>query len=220
MPTGFSLQPCSRGGRRAWREEPGALLRLSGCRPGLMGECISLPLYQPLSGPILISFLPLGSSHHTSHYLVPLPTVASKPHQPFWFGFQEGGGAPWSGPGQLARYNSTRRLREGWEGLLGLGLLFWGALGGKVKWSEVIQSCPTLCDPMDCSLPGSPIHGIFQARVLEVKSWWNFMLECSLDFCKAPDEMLQVLTVKLKKYGQVDGGLSGLKKYSWFTTLC
>ena len=36
----------------------------------------------------------------------------------------------------------------------------------KVK-SEVTQSCPTLSDPMDCSLPGSSIHGIFQARVLE-----------------------------------------------------
>ena len=33
--------------------------------------------------------------------------------------------------------------------------------------SEVPQSCPTLSDPMDCSLPGSSIHGIFQARVLE-----------------------------------------------------
>ena len=33
--------------------------------------------------------------------------------------------------------------------------------------SEVAQSCPTLCDPMDCSLPGSSIHGIFQARILE-----------------------------------------------------
>ena len=33
--------------------------------------------------------------------------------------------------------------------------------------SEVTQSCPTLCDPMDCSLPGSSVHGIFQARVLE-----------------------------------------------------
>jgi len=33
--------------------------------------------------------------------------------------------------------------------------------------SEVTQSCPTLHDPMDCSLPGSPAHGIFQARVLE-----------------------------------------------------
>ena len=33
--------------------------------------------------------------------------------------------------------------------------------------SEAAQSCPTLSDPMDCSLPGSSIHGIFQARVLE-----------------------------------------------------
>ena len=33
--------------------------------------------------------------------------------------------------------------------------------------SEVTQSCPTLSDTMDCSLPGSSIHGIFQARVLE-----------------------------------------------------
>ena len=32
---------------------------------------------------------------------------------------------------------------------------------------EVAQSCPTLCDPMDCSLPGSSIHGISQAKVLE-----------------------------------------------------
>ena len=32
---------------------------------------------------------------------------------------------------------------------------------------EVGQSCPTLRDPMDCSLPGSSVHGIFQARVLE-----------------------------------------------------
>ena len=33
--------------------------------------------------------------------------------------------------------------------------------------SEVAQSCPTCSDPMDCSLPGSSVHGIFQARVLE-----------------------------------------------------
>ena len=43
--------------------------------------------------------------------------------------------------------------------------------------SEVAQSCPTLRDPMDCSLPGSTIHGIFQARVLEwvaiAFSEWN-----------------------------------------------
>ena len=33
--------------------------------------------------------------------------------------------------------------------------------------SEVTQSCPTLSNPTDCNLPGSSIHGIFQARVLE-----------------------------------------------------
>ena len=33
--------------------------------------------------------------------------------------------------------------------------------------SEVCQSCPTLCDPMDCSPPGSSVHGILQARILE-----------------------------------------------------
>ena len=37
----------------------------------------------------------------------------------------------------------------------------------QVKWSEVAQSCLTLCDPIDCSLPGSSVHGIFQAIVLE-----------------------------------------------------
>ena len=45
--------------------------------------------------------------------------------------------------------------------------------------SEVAQLCPTLSDPMDCSLPGSSIHGIFQARVLE----WGaitFSVKCSL----------------------------------------
>ena len=35
------------------------------------------------------------------------------------------------------------------------------------KWSEVVQSCLTLCDPTDCSLPGSSVYGIFQARALE-----------------------------------------------------
>ena len=33
--------------------------------------------------------------------------------------------------------------------------------------SEVAKSCPTLCNAKDCSLPGSSVHGIFQARVLE-----------------------------------------------------
>ena len=37
----------------------------------------------------------------------------------------------------------------------------------KVVVVEIAQSCPTLCDPMDCSLPGSSDHGILQARILE-----------------------------------------------------
>ena len=61
--------------------------------------------------------------------------------------------------------------------------------------SEVAQSCLTLHDPMDCRLPGSSIHGIFQARVLE---WgaiafprstglptlkWLFFLICLWNYC-------------------------------------
>ena len=33
--------------------------------------------------------------------------------------------------------------------------------------ARLLQLCPTLCDPIDCSLPGSSVHGVFQARVLE-----------------------------------------------------
>ena len=36
-----------------------------------------------------------------------------------------------------------------------------------VRFSSIAQLCPTLCDPMDCSLPGSLVHGIFQAWILE-----------------------------------------------------
>ena len=36
-----------------------------------------------------------------------------------------------------------------------------------IPYRNVAQSCPTLCDPTDCSLPGSSVHGIFQAIVLE-----------------------------------------------------
>ena len=38
---------------------------------------------------------------------------------------------------------------------------------GSVQFSSVTQSCPTLCDPVDCSPPGSSVHGILQARILE-----------------------------------------------------
>ena len=47
------------------------------------------------------------------------------------------------------------------------GLPFPSPMHESESESEVTQSCPTLSDPTDCSLPGSSIHGIFQARVLE-----------------------------------------------------
>ena len=53
--------------------------------------------------------------------------------------------------------------------------------------SEVAQSCLTLIDPMDCSLPGFSIHGIFQARVLE----WGAIAFSDLLQCKITMHQLQ-----------------------------
>ena len=56
--------------------------------------------------------------------------------------------------------------------------------------SQVTQPCPTLFDPMDCSPPGSSVHGIFQARVLE---WGAIAFSeksiyfCFIDYAKAFD---------------------------------
>ena len=63
--------------------------------------------------------------------------------------------------------------------------------------SEVAQSCPTFSDPMDCSLPGSSVHGIFQARVLE----WG-----AIAFSVAVSSTLKVSLMHPK-----DAGSSGLK---------
>ena len=52
---------------------------------------------------------------------------------------------------------------------------------------EVAQSSPTLSDPMDCSLPGSSIHGVFQARVLEwgaiafSRTVWRFLKKLEIE---------------------------------------
>ena len=63
-------------------------------------------------------------------------------------------------------------LKQGWDSSCGeLEHNDWQSWWNKQKswWpiSEVTQLCPTLCDPMDCSLPASFVHEIFQARVLE-----------------------------------------------------
>ena len=74
----------------------------------------------------------------------------------------------------------------------------------KKKWSEVAQSCLTLCDPMDCSLPGFSVHGIFQARVLE---WVAISLkgnakECSnyhtIPLISHSNNMLKILQARLQ----------------------
>ena len=61
------------------------------------------------------------------------------------------------------------RLPHPWDssGKNTSGLPFPSPMHEVKSESEVAQSCPTLCDPMDCSLPGSSVHGIFQARVVE-----------------------------------------------------
>ena len=58
---------------------------------------------------------------------------------------------------------STQKLTSGPWTTYSMVPCIWS----EVKWSEVAQLCPTLCDPMDCSLPGSSVYGIFQARILE-----------------------------------------------------
>ena len=70
---------------------------------------------------------------------------------------------------RLHRWQPTR-LPHPWDSPgknTGVGCHFLLQCRKEKSESEVVQSCPTLCDPMDCSLPGSSIHGISQARVLE-----------------------------------------------------
>ena len=62
------------------------------------------------------------------------------------------------------------RLRRPWDSPgknTGVGCHFLLQCMEMKSESEVARSCPTLCDPMDYSPPGSSVHGIFQARVLE-----------------------------------------------------
>ena len=63
--------------------------------------------------------------------------------------------------------------------------------------SEVAQSCPTLRNPMDCSLPGSYIHGIFQARVLEwgAIAFWTPSMTVETGKVKSVDIVFFLITI-------------------------
>ena len=88
-------------------------------------------------------------------------------------------------------WRQPTRLRHTWDSPgknTGVGCHFFLQCMKVKSESEVAQSSPTLLDPMDCSLPGSSIHGIFQARVLE----WDAIAFS----CLRPRES-QTLRVKL-----------------------
>ena len=79
---------------------------------------------------------------------------------------------------QAHRWQPTR-LRRPWDSPgknTGVGCHFLLQCMKVKSESEVAQWCPTLSDPMDCSLPGSSVHGIFQARVLEWGAIYSFII--------------------------------------------
>ena len=80
--------------------------------------------------------------------------------------------------------------------------------------SEVAQSCPTLSDPMDCSLPGSSIHGIFQARVLE----WGAIAFSAIK--KNTFESVLMRWMKLEPIIQSEVSQKEKHQYSILTHIC
>ena len=78
---------------------------------------------------------------------------------------------PWVGKGSARREmvavgsneNAPANVCPSWQSVVYQPTVF--PLHGQTE--GCVQSCPTLCDPMDCSPPGSSVHGILQARILE-----------------------------------------------------
>ena len=120
------------------------------------------PFPSPQPGLLLLLFIYL-LYHNACGVLVPRPgiepmppTVAARsPNHwatrkvPAWLFKQQG----WRGKSHLPWV--------GWE-------RWWGAGRGNQSVKVLVsQSCPTLCNPVDCTQPGSSVHGIFQARTLE-----------------------------------------------------
>ena len=67
----------------------------------------------------------------------------------------------------MCRYYFDKKNFEGKKRRMGGGKEQKAERKGKKGKSEVAQLCPTLCDPMDCRPPGSSVHGISQASILE-----------------------------------------------------
>ena len=93
--------------------------------------------------------------------------------------------------------------------------------GMKVKSeSEVAQSCPTLSDPMDCSLPGSSVHEIFQARVLE----WGAIAFSVIGYIPIQNKKLKTIVykkkLKLKISFQILIGIALNIKINWLAFTC
>ena len=93
------------------------------------------------------------TEHIVRHFKLSCPTVRPHRRQPTRLP------RPWDSPGKNT----------------GVGCHFLLQCMKVKSESEVAQSCLTLSDPMDCSLPGSSVHGIFQARVLE---WGAIAFSC------------------------------------------
>ena len=88
-----------------------------------------------------------------------------------------------------SRRRHPTRLRHPWDSPgknIGVGCHFLLQCKKVKSESEIAQLCPTLSDPMDCSPPGSSIHGIFQARVLE----WGAIAFSELMFWRALNSRL------------------------------
>ena len=71
--------------------------------------------------------------------------------------------------------------------------------------NEVAQSCQTLSDPIDCSLPGSSIHGIFQARVLE---WGAIAFSCQGCILSS---LINLYAEYIMRNARLDEGQAGIK---------
>ena len=121
-----------------WMEEPGRLQSMGSLRVG-HDWATSLSLFKCVDQP-------RGSAAAAAAKSLQLcPTLRPHRRQPTRLP------SPWDSPGKNT----------------GVGCYFLLQCMKVKSESEVAQSCPTLSEPMDCSPPGSSVHGIFQARVLE-----------------------------------------------------